>query len=75
MTLWNHPDVSSLPFKKVDKNSLIDAKSEGLRLFDGTRDLLKGIKENYTKRSRRLIAIRVLPSGFLDETDENQDSC
>jgi magnesium-dependent phosphatase-1 len=47
MTLWNHPDVSSLtlPFKKVDKNSLIDAKGEALRLFDGIIDLLKGLKE------------------------------
>jgi len=47
MTLWNHPDVSSLtlPFKKVDKNSLIDAKGEALRLFDGVRDVLRGLKE------------------------------
>jgi magnesium-dependent phosphatase-1 len=47
MTLWNHPDISSLtlPFKKVDKNSLIDAKGETLKLFDGIRDFLKGLKE------------------------------
>lgn len=51
MTLWDHPDVSSLtlPFKKVDRNSLIDAKGEALRLFGGVRDLLRGLKE------RRLI--------------------
>jgi magnesium-dependent phosphatase-1 len=47
MTLWNHPDISSLtlPFKKLDKNSLIDARGKVLRLFDGIRDLLKGLKE------------------------------
>lgn len=47
MTLWNHPDISSLtlPFKKIDKNSLIDAKGETLKLFDGIRDFLKGLKE------------------------------
>jgi magnesium-dependent phosphatase-1 len=47
MTLWNHPDISSLtlPFKKVNKNSLTDAKGESLTLFDGVRDLLKGLKE------------------------------
>ena len=47
MTLWNHPDISSLilPFKKVDENSLIDAKGETLKLFDGIRDLLKGLNE------------------------------
>jgi len=46
MTLWNHPDISSLtlPLKKVDKDTLIDAKGETLRLFDGVRDLLKGLK-------------------------------
>ncbi|UCE15397.1 MAG: magnesium-dependent phosphatase-1 [Candidatus Bathyarchaeota archaeon] len=47
MTLWDHPDISSLtlPFKKVDENALIDAKGETLRLFDGVRDLLKGLKK------------------------------
>ncbi len=47
MTLWNHPDISSLtlPFKKVDKNSLIDAKGETFKLFDRIRDLLKGLKK------------------------------
>jgi len=47
MTLWNHPDISSmaLPLKKVDKNSLIDAKGDALTLFDGIRDLLKGLKK------------------------------
>ena len=47
MTLWDHPDISSLtlPFKKVDRNSLIDAKGETLRLFDGVRDFLKGLKK------------------------------
>jgi len=47
MTLWNHPDISSLtlPFKKVDKNSLIDSKGETLKLFDGIRALLKGLKK------------------------------
>jgi len=46
-TLWDHPDISSLtlPFKKVDKNSLIDAKGEAISLFDGIIDLLKGLKE------------------------------
>jgi len=47
MTLWSHPDISSLtlPFRKVDDNSLVDAKGEALRLFDGVRGLLKGLKE------------------------------
>lgn len=47
MTLWNHPDISSLtlPFKKLDKNSLIDAKGDILKLFDGIRDLLKELKK------------------------------
>lgn len=47
MTLWNHPDISSLtlPFKKLDKNSLIDAKGEILKLFDGIRDLLEELKK------------------------------
>jgi len=35
----------TLPFKKVDKNSLIDAKGKTLKLFDGIRDLLKGLKK------------------------------
>jgi magnesium-dependent phosphatase-1 len=47
LTLWNHADISSLtlPFRKVDRNCLIDAKGEALRLFYGVRDLLKGLKE------------------------------
>lgn len=47
ITLWDHPDISSLtlPVEKVDRNSLIDAKGEALRLFGGVRDLLGGLKE------------------------------
>jgi len=47
MTLWNHPDISSLtlPLKKIDESTLIDAKGETLRLFDGVRDFLKGLKK------------------------------
>ena len=46
-TLWDHSDISSLtlPFKKVDKNSLIDANEVSLNLFNGIRELLKELRK------------------------------
>lgn len=47
MTAWDHPDISSLtlPFKRVDKNSIADAKVTPFNLFDGIRELLQESKK------------------------------
>lgn len=47
MTLWDHFDISSLtlPFKRVDENSLMDAKGASFSLFNGIRELLQELKE------------------------------
>ncbi|MDH5770118.1 MAG: magnesium-dependent phosphatase-1 [Candidatus Bathyarchaeota archaeon] len=47
MTLWDHFDVSSLklPFKRVDENSLVDAKGASFSLFNGIRELLQELKK------------------------------
>jgi len=47
MTLWNHSGISSLtlPFKRVDENSLIDAKGMSFNLFNGIRELLQELKK------------------------------
>jgi magnesium-dependent phosphatase-1 len=47
MTLWDHFDISSLtlPFKRVDENSLVDAKRKSFNLFNGIRELLQGLKK------------------------------
>lgn len=47
MTLWDHFDISSLtlPFKRVDENSLIDAKGRSFSLFNGIRGLLQRLKK------------------------------
>lgn len=47
MTLWDHSDISSLilPFKRVDRDSLIDAEENPLNLFNGIRELLQELKK------------------------------
>ena len=44
MTLWTHPDISSLvlPFKLVSRDVLTDANGKTCQLFDGMHELLEG---------------------------------
>ncbi len=41
-TLWEHRDISSLslPFNKIDENTLIDRNGVEIRLFPGVKELL-----------------------------------
>jgi len=42
-TIWEHSDISSLslPFKKIDENTLVDQNGVKITLFPGVRKLLK----------------------------------
>jgi magnesium-dependent phosphatase-1 len=46
-TLWTHPNVSSLvpPFKLINSDTLTDANGETFQLFDGVRELLRGLED------------------------------
>lgn len=47
LTLWNHPDVSALrpPFSRVNSVTAQDADGELVRLHEGVRETLEGLKE------------------------------
>jgi len=46
-TLWDHYDVSILqpPFRRVDDESVIDARGEAVRLFRGVREVLDTLRD------------------------------
>ncbi len=48
MTLWNHPDVSSMvpPFKRVGNMKIVDSEGNLLVLNDCVPDLLRILKKN-----------------------------
>ncbi|MFQ6074746.1 MAG: magnesium-dependent phosphatase-1 [Candidatus Bathyarchaeia archaeon] len=47
LTLWSHPDVSALrpPFRRVDPMTVRDDEGELVRLHEGVRETLEGLRE------------------------------
>ena len=46
LTLWNHPDISSLklPFKCVDEKTIVDANGTCINLFEGVKYVLQELR-------------------------------
>ena len=48
LTLWDHPDVSSLklPFRLLNEDEVVDSEGEVVRLYKGVREVLRTLKDS-----------------------------